>query len=127
MARHFRHPDLDAHEPGCQEIESGEPCADPNSAYVDVFCNCHRYTEPKILANGTDIAWPAGWSQEQANTWRCEHDLFPPVGEQVAVGQAMPQAGAQSDIDSVKPLTTAGTGILSDPSNPTQNDAAPTG
>jgi hypothetical protein len=127
MARHFRHPDAGAHEPGCQETESGEPSGDPNWAYIDVFCSCHHYTEPKILTNGTDIAWPAGWSQEQADTWRKEHDLAPPVGDKVAIGQALPQAGSQGDPDRVNPLPTTETGMLPDPSNPRQNDTAPTG
>jgi hypothetical protein len=127
MARHFRHPDMEAHEPGCQETESGEPGSDLDSAYIDVFCTCHHYTEPKILTNGTDIAWPAGWSQEQADTWREEQGLSSPVGSQVAVGEALPQAGPQSDPNLVNPVPTAGTGILADPSNPTQNDEAPTG
>jgi hypothetical protein len=127
MARHFRHPDVEAHEPGCQESESGEPNADPNSAYIDVFCSCHHYTEPKVLTNGTDIAWPAGWSLDQANAWRKERGLQPPAGQEVSVGQPLPQAGQQGDPGQVNPLATAGTAILTDPSNPTQNDEAPTG
>ena len=127
MARHFRHPDMGAHEPGCQETESGEPYADPNSAYIDIFCTCHQYTEPKILTNGTDIAWPAGWSQAQADTWRKEHGLSPPAGHEIAVGQPLPQVGEQGDPDLVNPLPTVGSGILTDPSNPVQNDAVPTG
>lgn len=127
MARHFRHPDLDAHEPGCQEIESGEPCEDPNSAYIDVFCTCHHYTEPKILMNGTDVAWPAGWNQDQATDWRNEHSLLPPVGEQVAIGVAVPQAGVQGNPALVNPVLPADTGILRDPSNPKQSDEDPTG
>lgn len=107
MARHFRHPDMDAHEPGCLESESGEPCVSPNSAYIDVFCDCHHYTEPKILMNGNDVAWPAGWSQDQADIWRREHGLLPPIGEQVAVGNAMSPADAQAD-----------------PGNTDQNDSA---
>ena len=127
MARHFRHPDMGAHEPGCQETESGEPWDDPNSAYIDVFCTCHHYTAPKLLMNGTDIAWPAGWSQEQADTWRKENGLTPPVGEKVAVGQPLPQAGSQSDPDLVRPVAGVEDGVLADPSNPTEKDVAPTG
>ena len=127
MARHFRHPDSDAHEAGCQEAESGEPCTDPNSAYIDVFCSCHHFTEPKLLTNGTDIAWPAGWSQEQADTWRAKNGLSPPSGQQVAVGEAMAQTGLQASPDHVDSFPTAANGILPDPSNPTQHDAAPTG
>ena len=126
MARHFRHPDMEAHEPGCQELESGEPNADPSSAYIDVFCTCHHYTEPKVLMNGTDIAWPAGWSQDQANTWRKKHGIEPPVGQQVTVGEPLHQGGPQGDPDAVNPMVTFETGILTDPTNPTQNDEAPT-
>jgi hypothetical protein len=55
------------------------PLSDPGAAYIDVFCNCHRYTEPRILSNGTDIAWPAGWQVEQAHEWRRDHRLAPPA------------------------------------------------
>jgi len=79
------------------------------------------------LMNGTDIAWPAGWGQDQADTWRKDHGLEPPIGERVSAGQALPQVGAQGDPSQVNPLATAGSGILNDPSNPTQNDEAPTG
>jgi hypothetical protein len=118
---------MEAREPGCQETESGEPGSDLDSAYIDVFCTCHHYTEPKILTHGTDIAWPAGWSQEQVNTWRAGARMSPPVVSQVAVGEALPQAGPQSDPNLVNLISTAGSGVLADPSNPTQNDEAPTG
>ena len=95
------------------EKESGEPCPDPNSAYIDIFCPCHHYTEPKIMANGADIAWPAGWSQEQADAWRAAHSLTAPVGETVAVGAAKPQAGPQDDPEQVNPTETLKTAILS--------------
>jgi hypothetical protein len=127
MVRHFRHPDMDAHEPGCQETESDEPCVDPNSAYIDVFCDCHHYTEPKVLMNGTDIAWPAGWSQEQAAVWRSEYGLAPPDGESVAVGKALPQERFQDNPDDLNPVSTAGDGILPRPSHADQNDMEPTG
>jgi hypothetical protein len=78
MAARFRHPDLNAHEPGCLKIDGGEPVADGQIAYIDVFCDCHRYTEPKILTNGTDIAWPAGWGEDQAAEWRKRKGLVPP-------------------------------------------------
>jgi hypothetical protein len=44
---------------------------------LDIFCECHRYTEPKILGNGTDVAWPAGWDQSQADAWRQAQGLTP--------------------------------------------------
>jgi len=72
-------PDTEAHEPGCLEADSGIECADPNLTYLDIFCECHRYTTPRILSNGTDIAWPAGWTQVQADQWRAERGLRPPT------------------------------------------------
>ena len=74
----FRHPDLDAHEPGCPEADRGEPCADPAMSCIDIFCSCHRYTEPKILMNGTDVAWPAGWTEKEAAEWRARNGLVQP-------------------------------------------------
>jgi hypothetical protein len=71
-------PDAEAHEPGCLQADIGIPCPDPNLTYLDIFCECHRYTEPKILGSGIDIAWPAGWTQEQADAWRSERGLTPP-------------------------------------------------
>jgi hypothetical protein len=79
------HPDTSAHEPGCDKLDMPDgPAADP-SRYVDVFCECHRYTDPKILMNGTDVAWPAGWTQEQAVDWRKEYGLLPPLGTEAPV------------------------------------------
>lgn len=75
----LRIPEPEAHEPGCLEAGTGIPCADPNLTYLDVFCECHRYTQPKILGNGTDIAWPAGWTEEQAREWRARQGLVPPM------------------------------------------------
>lgn len=126
MARHFRHPDLEAHEPGCQELESGDPDPVPGGAYIDVFCICHRYTAPKILTNGTDIAWPAGWSQGQADAWRKQNGFAAPLGQKVAVGEPLPQERAQNDPEIVNPITFAEHGLLTDPSNPAQNDEAST-
>jgi hypothetical protein len=48
------------------EAGRGLACADPNLMYLDVFCNFLRYTEPKILANGTDVVW----TEKQAHRWR---------------------------------------------------------
>ncbi len=71
-----RYPDLEAHEPGCMsEDDSG---LDPMAGYLDLFCSCHRYTEPKILSNGTDIAWPAGWTDKEAAQWRAANGLVQP-------------------------------------------------
>jgi len=51
---------------------------DETSTHVDLFCNCHKWAEPLILANGTDIAWPAGWGAKQAEDWRRRHNLTRP-------------------------------------------------
>jgi hypothetical protein len=70
-----RYFDTDAHEPGCTDIDSRAPCADPAVSHADVFCDCHHFTEPKILSNGTDISWPAGWTKAEAADWREKHCL----------------------------------------------------
>ena len=79
------HPDQGAHEPGCDKLDMPDgPAADPTRS-VDVFCECHRYTDPKILTNGIDIAWPAGWTEAQAVEWRKQHGLLPPAGLEAPV------------------------------------------
>jgi hypothetical protein len=72
------YPDPEAHEPGCMGLAADIGVSD-TGRYVDIFCECHRYTEPKILSDGTDIAWPAGWDQVQALEWRRAHDLQLPI------------------------------------------------
>ena len=74
----MRYPDPDAHEAGCLSQEAEVESSDLTAGYIDLFCSCHRYTEPKVLRNGTDIAWPAGWSQEQANEWRAAKGILEP-------------------------------------------------
>jgi hypothetical protein len=73
--RPLRHLDPQAHEPGCLVNGTGAPWANLDRSHIDIFCDCHRFTEPKILQNGTDIAWPAGWNEEQAADWRKIHNL----------------------------------------------------
>jgi hypothetical protein len=75
MSAQLRHLDPEAHEPGCLKKEAGVPYADPGSTHVDVFCECHHFTQPKILSNKTDIAWPAGWGPKQAEDWRARNGL----------------------------------------------------
>jgi len=72
------YPDPEAHEPGCTRAIAQSGSSDPGR-YVDIFCDCHHYTEPKILPNGTDIAWPAGWDEAQASEWRRAHGLQLPA------------------------------------------------
>lgn len=95
MTAAFRHPDLGAHEPGCTALDPmEEQAADPLIEYTDVFCTCHRYTEPKILSSGTDVAWPAGWTPEQAHKWRVQNNFVPPSENSTAV-VAGPEAADQ--------------------------------
>jgi hypothetical protein len=35
-----------------------------------VFCDCHHFALPKLLSNGTDIAWPEGWRERETLAWR---------------------------------------------------------
>jgi hypothetical protein len=37
---------------------------------VDLLCGWRHFNNPKILSNGTEIAWPAGRGQKQAEEWR---------------------------------------------------------
>jgi hypothetical protein len=53
--------------------------ADSNSTHVDLFCDCHTWSEPRILSNGSSIAWPAGWTQAEADAWRVANGLAAPV------------------------------------------------
>ena len=77
MALRYQHPDLDAHEPGCTRTDAPE-APNPHNGYVDVFCDCHHFTMPKVLMNGTDVAWPAGWTPEEAGDWRKRNGLLLP-------------------------------------------------
>jgi hypothetical protein len=76
--RIIRYPDPEAHQPGCMSEDNDPLGSDPVASYIDLFCSCHRYTEPKILGDGSDIAWPAGWSPEQAAEWRAAKGLVQP-------------------------------------------------
>jgi hypothetical protein len=73
-------PDRDArgHHPDCTHYGDFVPLADENSTHVDVFCDCHRFIDPMILSNGTDIAWPSTWGQNQADKWRKKNGLARP-------------------------------------------------
>ena len=69
-----RHDKL-GHMPGCSHYEKEPLAAEEYSMYVDLFCDCHRFLDPLILANGTSIAWPAGWTESEGDSWRAEHNL----------------------------------------------------
>jgi len=79
MALRHRHPDLSAHEPGCTRVDAPDNSGADLNGYVEVFCDCHHYTEPRILMNGTDVAWPAGWTAREAMDWRRRNGLVPPA------------------------------------------------
>jgi hypothetical protein len=66
------------HERGCIYYDSAPPIANPNSTHLDLFCECHHFTDPLVLENGTDIAWPAGWNEKQAAEWREKHRMARP-------------------------------------------------
>lgn len=66
------------HKPGCKHYGEPTPLADPHGTHADAFCDCHTHSEPEILANGTDIAWPAGWTEMQASEWRRKNGLARP-------------------------------------------------
>lgn len=76
-----RYPDPEAHEPGCMCEEEVVSAEDPIGGYVDLFCSCHRYTEQKLLSNGVDVAWPAGWDSKQASAWRAANGLVQPTSK----------------------------------------------
>ena len=67
-----------AHEPGCPKNSPGLSGGETSDRHIDVFCDCHRFTEPKILSNGTDVAWPSGWGEKQAADWRERNNLVKP-------------------------------------------------
>jgi hypothetical protein len=69
--------DARGHLPGCPNFNAA-PVADENSAYVDLFCDCHIFSRPMVLANGTDVAWPAGWDEKRVRIWRDKNGLARP-------------------------------------------------
>lgn len=71
-------PDGRGHHPGCPHYNEQSPTADKGSTHIDLFCDCHKNIEPAVLANGSDVAWPAGWSEQQASQWRRRNGLVRP-------------------------------------------------
>jgi hypothetical protein len=70
-------PDSRGHMPNCAHF--GEPpSAEEGSGYANLFCDCHDWERPRVLPGGTNIAWPVGWSQQQAADWRARNNLAPP-------------------------------------------------
>jgi hypothetical protein len=71
--------DRKGHTPGCAHYSEGPPLADESTGHVDFYCDdCHDFTEPRILPDGTSIAWPSGWTPEQALVWRDQRGLAAP-------------------------------------------------
>jgi hypothetical protein len=77
MSSSLRELDSHGHQLGCPEF-GNVPVADPGGTHADFFCDCHSWSEPKILANGTDIAWPSGWTPQEAKEWRKKNNLAYP-------------------------------------------------
>ena len=46
--------------------------------YQDIFTDNDLPREPRIMKDGTSVRWPAGWTLEQAEQWRREHNLESP-------------------------------------------------
>jgi len=70
-------PDSRGHTPGCEHFGE-QPLANEDSGYADLFCDCHKWDEPRRLAGGTNVAWPAGWDASQALAWRAKNGLNAP-------------------------------------------------
>jgi hypothetical protein len=77
MSSSLQELDRNGHQLGCPEFGNA-PVADPGT-HIDLYCDCHTWAEPRILANGTDIAWPAGWTEAQALAWRAKNGLAAPA------------------------------------------------
>jgi hypothetical protein len=71
-------PDRDEryHERGCPHFDMRPPTA--ANTHADLFCDCHHFTVPEVLRGGSDIAWPAGWTEKEAGEWRRRHNLVRP-------------------------------------------------
>lgn len=115
------------HTSDCPGDSNNEPCADPVSTHTDIFCEgCHDwFDEPRVLPNGTDIAWPSTWSRTQADQWRAEHNLIRPNSSQSNIGQK-PAAGPH-DKPELTTEATDGTGMLPSTGSASDDDMAPGG
>jgi len=51
------------------------------AGYRDVFGNRDGHRGPLVLRDGTSVAWPQGWSQEDADRWRKANRLEKPYVE----------------------------------------------
>ena len=62
---------FDHHRPNC-------PNAKAPSATGDCFCDCHSFAQPLVWPNGSDVAFPVGWTEQEAREWRRRNGLAPP-------------------------------------------------
>src|SRR3954468_9991138 len=110
----------DGHTAECREARA----ADDGGRYEDIFCDgCHDwFDKPHVLANGADIAWPSGWTREQAKQWRQENGLA-----SASAAATTPQAGPHDRKDLVNANATPGAGTLPRAGEADQNEMAPTG
>jgi hypothetical protein len=79
MPSNLLEPDLRGHTPFCARYCKEAITNKDAVQYADLFCNCHTWKEPKILPGGTNIAWPADWTPEQALAWRAKNGLAAPT------------------------------------------------
>jgi hypothetical protein len=71
--------DEQGHHFACHRYRKEHSSLGSNGTYSDFFCECHTFKEPKVLANGTDVAWPVAWDQELADSWRRDNNLQQPA------------------------------------------------
>jgi hypothetical protein len=55
-----------------------KPPEDDLPGFLDVFTDNDIPRAPRIMKDGTSVHWPKGWTQEQADEWRLEHNLESP-------------------------------------------------
>lgn len=67
------------HHFACHRYHKEPSSLGSHSTYCDYFCECHTFKEPKVLANGTDVAWPAAWDQDLVDSWRRDNNLVNPA------------------------------------------------
>jgi hypothetical protein len=65
--------DARGHHHNCTHYGDFAPRSDENSTHIDLFCYCHRFIDPIVLSNGTDVAWPPTWEEKQAEEWRLKN------------------------------------------------------
>jgi hypothetical protein len=93
--------------PNCEHF--GErPSADQDSGYADLFCACHTWEMPRILAGGTNIAWPAGWTAARALAWRENNGLTAPTPE--GEGSVSSSKNPENEVEVPAPPPEAGAG-----------------